>query len=216
MVRVPQSRPNGTKHMSSPHNFTPLRISSLIVLHLQVSTMMYLFTATLLAAFLAVISAIPVSLGTAGEYAILAGAAITSAGSAGTVITGKMGIHPGTSVTGFGPGLLIGDLNIANAASLTAKNDLELAVVAAMVKTTTLDLTGIDLGGMTLVPGVYSFASTAAVNGVLTLDAAGDHNAEWIFKVGSALLFPALSQVWLINGAAADHGTNIITRMCNM
>jgi type VI secretion system secreted protein VgrG len=62
-------------------------------------------------------------------------------------------------------------------------------------------LTGQDLGGKTLTPGVYCFDSSAQLTGVLTLNAAGDPNAVFIFKIGSTLTTASGSSVSTINGA---------------
>jgi hypothetical protein len=42
-----------------------------------------------------------VNLGTAGSYAVLAGSTVTNTGS--SVLTGNLGVWPGTAVTGFFP-----------------------------------------------------------------------------------------------------------------
>ncbi len=60
-----------------------------------------------------------------------------------------------------------------------------------------------DLGGMTLMPGVYCSASSMGLTGALTLDAEGDSNAVWVFQTGSTLTTAAESSVVLINGADA-------------
>ena len=54
---------------------------------------------------------------------------------------------------------------------------------------------------MTLVPGVYCFASSGQLTGTLTLDAGGNANAVWVFKTGSTLITASNSSVLLINGA---------------
>src|SRR4030095_9334704 len=72
---------------------------------------------------------------------------------------------------------------------------------AGAVVTTTL--TGQDLGGQTLTPGVYFFAASAPMNGVLTLDAQGNPNAVFIFQIGSTLLPAINASVSVINGAQA-------------
>jgi type VI secretion system secreted protein VgrG len=56
---------------------------------------------------------------------------------------------------------------------------------------------------MTLVSGVYTSASSMGLTGTLTLDAAGDPNAAFVFQAGSTLTTASGSQVALINGAQA-------------
>src|SRR4029077_17131484 len=67
------------------------------------------------------------------------------------------------------------------------------------------DLTGQNLGGKTLTPGVYCFASSAQLTGALTLDAQGDANAVFIFKIGSTLTTASASSVVLINGGSPNN-----------
>lgn len=57
--------------------------------------------------------------------------------------------------------------------------------------------------GEILTPGVYDVASAAAIQGILTLDAVGDPNALFVFRMTGALTSVAASQVLLINGANA-------------
>jgi uncharacterized protein with beta-barrel porin domain len=71
---------------------------------------------------------------------------------------------------------------------------------------TTVNLTGQDLGGRTLGPGVYEFNSAAQLSGPLILDAQGDPNALFIFKIGSTLTTASASSISLIGGA---HGRNV-------
>jgi hypothetical protein len=74
----------------------------------------------------------------------------------------------------------------------------------------TTDLTGQDLGGMTLYPGVYHFAVGAHLNGVLTLDAHGEANPYWIFQTETTLVTQAgapnepAAQVVLIGATPCD------------
>lgn len=70
--------------------------------------------------------------------------------------------------------------------------------------TTTQDLTGTDLGGLTLTPGVYSFSTSAQLTGILTLDGLGLLDPVFVFKVGSTLTTAANSSVILTNGARGD------------
>jgi hypothetical protein len=67
--------------------------------------------------------------------------------------------------------------------------------------TPTMNLTGQDLGGLTLLPGVYRFDSSAQLTGALTLDLQGDPNSLFIFQVGSTLTTASNSSVGTINGA---------------
>lgn len=57
--------------------------------------------------------------------------------------------------------------------------------------------------GETLFPGVYSFIAAASIAGTLKLDARGDRNALFIFKVGGAFACGAITIVELVNGAEA-------------
>jgi type VI secretion system secreted protein VgrG len=68
----------------------------------------------------------------------------------------------------------------------------------------TATLTGMDLGGLTLLAGTYHFASSAQLTGTLTLDAQGDPNAMFVFQIGSALTTASNSAVNVLNGDAAN------------
>jgi hypothetical protein len=57
--------------------------------------------------------------------------------------------------------------------------------------------------GERIFPGVYSFITAASITGTLTLDAQGDHNAIFIFKVGGAFAVGAATTMILENGAEA-------------
>ena len=138
----------------------------------------------------------PLDFGAAQSYSILAGSTITSTGAVGTVITGNIGVSPGTAITGFPPAVLKGgDMSQGNVAAMNAQQSVHSAYLAAAAKVPTESLTGTDLGGLTLLPGVYKFDSSAAMNGMLTLDAGGDPNAVWTFQVGSSLLIAGGSSV---------------------
>jgi hypothetical protein len=140
-------------------------------------------------------------LGTAANYAVIAASAITNTGP--TVITGNLAISPNgaTSVTGFGPGVVTGTSDFANAAAIAAQVDLTTAYAAAQSEPFTVNLTGQDLGGLTLGPGVYRFDSSAQLTGTLILDGEGSTNPTFIFQMGSTLTTASGSSVALINGA---------------
>lgn len=140
-------------------------------------------------------------LGTAGNYAVMGATAITNTGP--TVINGNLAISPGgsSSVTGFPPGVVTGEMDMADADAILAQTDLVTAYDDAAAETTTVNLTGSDLGGLTLTPGTYTFDSSAQLTGTLTLDGQGSTNATFIFQVGSTLTTASASHVELINGA---------------
>jgi hypothetical protein len=136
-------------------------------------------------------------LGTALNFAVLAGSTITNTGP--TVITGNLGLAPGSAVTGFPPGSVTGTQHIADAVAIQAKNDLVTAYTDAATSPSTSDLTGQDLGGKNLTPGVYTFSSSAQLTGPLTLSG----NGVFIFQIGSTLTTASNSVVLLSNGAQA-------------
>jgi hypothetical protein len=144
-----------------------------------------------------------VSLGTATNFAVLAGSTITNTGA--TTINGDLGLSAGTAVTGFPPGQVNGTVHAADAVALQAKNDLAAAYddVAGRATTATVP---VELGGTTKTPGVYeSPAGTFGITGTLTVDAQGDPNAVFIFKAASTLITASASNVNLVNGAQSSN-----------
>jgi hypothetical protein len=140
-----------------------------------------------------------IPLGTAANFGVLGGSAVTNTGA--STVNGNLGVSPGSSITGFPPGIVVGGtINAADSIAANAQNDLTIAYNAAAALPCTTDLTGQDLGGLTLTPGVYCFAASAALTGTLTLDAQGDPSAQFVFKTGSTLTTASGSSVVLING----------------
>lgn len=144
-----------------------------------------------------------VSLGTAANFAVLAGSTVTNTGP--TTINGDLGLSPGTAVTGFPPGQVIGTVHAADGSASQAKNDLATAYDDAAGRSTTATVP-VELGGTTKTPGVYeSPAGTFGITGTLTLDAQGDPNAVFIFKAASTLITASASSVTLVNGARSSN-----------
>jgi serine protease AprX len=139
----------------------------------------------------------PVALGKADGFAVLAGSTVTSTGP--TTINGDLGLHPGTAITGFAPGIVNGT---TDAAALQAKSDLTTAYDDAAGRTPPTSAPA-DLGGLTLTPGVYKSGSSVALTGDLALDAQGDPSAVFVFQAGSTLISASASRVRLVNGAQA-------------
>jgi hypothetical protein len=157
----------------------------------------------------------PVDLGSAAHFTILAGAAITTTG--GGVIKGDVGASPisGTAihltqaqvsgkiytVDAAGPAGSV----IAPALLLTAKGDLTTAYNAAAGRTPVpagpfLNPGAGNIGGMTLIPGLYKFTGTALITGAdLTLS--GGPNDVWIYQIAADLQLASMIRVLLAGGA---------------
>ena len=116
------------------------------------------------------------------------------------MITGDIGTFPGFTLTGFPPGVLNGAAALATGDSVNAQMALTTAYRTLTEKGSNTTLSNKDLGGMTLIPGVYKFHTAAAMNGVLTLDARGDAAAVWVFQIGTLLNVAPSSSVVFKDG----------------
>ena len=181
----------------------------------HLTTQVRLFLAVVLAAFFAlavtlsyssVASAVTtpgVGLGTAGSYSVLGGQTVTNTGT--TSLSGALGVSPGTEVTGF----TAEQENAANVggAALQPQADASTAYGVLAAQESDADLTGQDLGGLSLVGGVYSASSSMALTGTLTLDGGvedgGVSDSVFIFQAGSTLNVASSSNVVLTGGAQA-------------
>ena len=142
------------------------------------------------------------ALGTAQSYAVLGGSTVTNTGP--SVINGDLGVSAGSAVTGFPPGVVTnGAIHAADAAAAQAQNDLTTAYNNLAGQGCTSDLTGQNLGTLVLTPGVYCFASSAQLTGTLTLNAQGNANSVFIFKIGTTLTTASNATVSVINGGPA-------------
>lgn len=143
-------------------------------------------------------AATALNLGAATSYAVIAGSTITNTGL--SVLTGDVGLYPGTAVTGFPPGIITGNTDLGDAQALLAQNAATNAYGVAQSAPSTNSVAGGVLGG-TLTPGVYTASSSMSFTGALTLNGGGDPNAVFIFQAGSTLITGSGSSVVLLNGA---------------
>jgi hypothetical protein len=142
-----------------------------------------------------------VNLGTASSFAVLAGSEITNTGP--TTISGDIGLSPGTAISGFPPGSQTsGATYVANGVALTAENDLITASNSAAGRSPFVTVSG-NLGGSTLVSGVYRSTSSMGLTGTVTLNGDGNPDSVFIFETGSSLTTASTSSVALENGAQA-------------
>ena len=143
----------------------------------------------------------PVGLGTAASFAVLAGSTVTNTGP--TVVSGDVGVSPGSAITGFPPGLVTnGTVHVADGVAAQAQSDLATAYNDAAGRTPATPVSS-DLGGQTLDPGIYQSASGMSLTGTVTLNGNNDPSAVFIFQAGSTLITASNSSVNLINGAQA-------------
>ena len=162
-----------------------------------------------------------IDLASAGNYAILSEAGISTTGT--TAITGDIGVSPiaATAITGFGlltpssdgtystSSLVTGNVYAATYADptpatlATAVTAMEAAYTDAAGQTTTdasfLNLGAGTLGGNTLPPGVYTWGSAVGITSDITIS--GNSTDVWIFQVAGTLDVSSGVIVTLAGGA---------------
>jgi hypothetical protein len=131
-------------------------------------------------------------------FAVLAGTTVTCAGA--SVITGDVGVSPGLAIVGFpAPCTDVGTLRTP-----PASDPAQLDLAAAYTYLAGLGCTatpGPNLNGLILTQGVYCVGAAASnLTGTLTLDAQGNPNAFFVFKMSSTLITSPGSTVSVING----------------
>jgi len=144
-----------------------------------------------------------INLGNVDSFGALSFTAMINAG-ANTVVNGNIGsptsigagvTHPGFAA--YGPGTP--ELAAAQAALLTAYGAAEAATPNQPT------ITGVNLAGKTLLPGVYNSTSGILISGpiALTLDGNGDSSSVFIFQAASSgdLTVDPTSSVTYTNGA---------------
>lgn len=159
-----------------------------------------------------------VDLGTAGNYAILAKTAISTVPT--SAITGDIAISPAAAsfITGFS--LVADSTNVFSTATqitgrayaanyadptpinlTTAVSNMEAAYTNAAGRVTPdfLDLGTGEIGGKTLVPGLYKWNSTVTISSNVTLN--GGAKDVWIFQISGGITQAAGALVSLTGGA---------------
>ncbi|MBC7785718.1 MAG: DUF3494 domain-containing protein [Burkholderiales bacterium] len=149
----------------------------------------------------------PVNLGAASTFAVMATSAISSTGA--TQINGDVGLSPGTA-QGIPTAQVNGSIHVNDQAIVDAQADLLAAYNDAVSRSTTSQVLAGNMGGLTFTPGLYTNSTSVLIQGSgannnVTLDAQGDPNAIFIFKMGSTLTTGTGSQVILAGGAKAGN-----------
>lgn len=144
------------------------------------------------------------NLGEAAQFSVLAGSTVTNTGS--SVITGELGVSPGTAITGFPPGIVQqGQIRSNDAVAAQAVADARVAYNNLAGQAVTTEQAAAMGSGMVLIPGVYHFTSAADITGSLVLDAQGSSTAVFVFQVEEALTLNNNAAISLINGATASN-----------
>ena len=142
-----------------------------------------------------------VDLGAADSFVVLGASTVTNTGP--SVLNGDLGVAPGSAITGFPPGIVVGGATHDNdAVAQQAQIDATSAYNTAAGQPSDFDITA-DLGGQTLVAGAYTAETSAQLTGALTLDGQNNSDSVWLFQIGSTLTTATDSSIVLINEAQA-------------
>lgn len=164
----------------------------------------------------------PVDLGDAGDFVILAKSGIDTVPT--SLVVGDIGVSPidATALTGFSLMLdpsatfalssqLVGRAYAANytaptpANLIVAVNDMETAYTDAAGRTTP-DFTNLgagELGGLTMVPGLYKWTTGVTISTDMTLD--GGPSDIWIFQIAGGITEASNVEISLSGGALAKN-----------
>jgi len=136
------------------------------------------------------------------DFAVLAGTSVINSGP--SVISGDIGVSPGSSISGFPPGTLNGTTHAGDATAARAMADAVASYASAVARSVgSVSLSG-DIGGQTLTAGLYTSATPLSVSSAdLTLDAKGNPNAIFVFQAASTLTTATGRQIIMAGGAQA-------------
>lgn len=146
------------------------------------------------------------TMGAAAGFAVLAGSTITNAAFP-TVLTGNVGLSPGSAITGFPPGTVVGTEFVDDPTAVAAQIAASSAYAYMLGLPSGTPIVGGTLDGLTLFPGLYTASSTlslaASGPGTLILSGAG----VYIFQVGTSLTTGAagIPTIMLTGGATANN-----------
>ena len=160
---------------------------------------------------------LPVALGTAGSFVILAKTGVSTVPP--SAITGNIGVSPigATAITGFSLTVdatnvfatspqVTGKLFAADYATPTPSNlttavsDMEHAFTDAAGRAPDfLELGAGNIGGLTLVPGIYKWGTAVLVPKSVTLR--GNSTDVWIFEIAQDLTMSSSTNISLVGGA---------------
>jgi hypothetical protein len=144
---------------------------------------------------------ISVSLGSSARFSVLASAAATIPGSD---LPGEVGA--GVAITDDA-GTKYGSVRHAvnDAATISALSDAKAAYDSLAALAPTGSLTGADLGGQRVHPGVYPQVAAYTVTTSVTFDAQDDPNATFVMQSDATLNTTASTTMTLVNGASASN-----------
>jgi Ice-binding-like len=172
---------------TSLHNASSFTLKTLVTLLLLIPTLNYGQTAP--------------NLGTAATYAVFTGdGQFANAGT--TTITGDIGTTT-DAFSGFPPGVVMGDIHVNDAQATQAAADVAAAYQNVLDVNNFCDFTEITpIGNQVFGAGVYCIGSATVIEGDLTLDAGGNPDALFIFKIDGALSTNLTSRI-ILTGAAS-------------
>ncbi len=163
-----------------------------------------------------------VNLGSAGKFVILSKAGISTTGT--TLVVGDIGVSPvkATAITGFALNLstastfstsplVIGKVYAPDYASPTPVNmttaigDMETAYTngAGRTNPTATELGAGNIGGLTIVPGLYKWGTGVTIPSDVILK--GSANDVWIFQIAQNLNLSSATKIILSGGAKVDN-----------